>query len=384
MTRLSKKQPYLRPALGQRWKHVDTPKKTQLRAIKRFCEAEGIEHTNRQLFKHCDIKDRTGYYILKDTDRSFHNNPFTVETRGRNRLLSEEQLDQLEAFLWNNSFEARRLPWSDLCNAAGLEWPERTNPPSARTIQRALGQRDWRKCITCTRSWVSESLATNRVRQCREILLERGFSWDYWTKIRFSAEVHFKFGPEGRILIIRKSGERYCPDCIHHRDSPDRNEQVCLSAWAAVGFNFKSQLVWYDTNNSNGAITLKAYRDQILEPVVGQWLRDGHDFILAEDGTAGHGGQSNSNIVAKWKENNGLKYFFNCAGSPDLAPPIENAWRGPESIIQQHPIWDEETLKEKAVEGWEALKQETINEWAVSMPSRLLDVIRLEGQLTGH
>ncbi|KAI3321616.1 hypothetical protein HD806DRAFT_503051 [Xylariaceae sp. AK1471] len=106
MTRLSRKQPSLGPALGQRWKHADTPKKAQLKAIKRFCEAEGIEHTNRQIFDHCGVKKRTGYYILNDSERRFHNNPFTDETRGRKRLFSEDQLDQLEAFFWNNGFEA--------------------------------------------------------------------------------------------------------------------------------------------------------------------------------------------------------------------------------------------------------------------------------------
>ena len=35
-----------------------------------------------------------------------------------------------------------------------------------------------------------------------------------WHRIRFSDEVHFSLGPEGRVYVLRRPGERYCSDCI--------------------------------------------------------------------------------------------------------------------------------------------------------------------------
>ena len=68
-------------------------------------------------------------------------------------------------------------------------------------------------------------------------------------------------------------------------------------------------------------MSLKVYRDTILEPIVGQWLREGHNFVLEEDNDSGHG-TSEANIVKTWKKENGLISFFNCSSSPDI-PPIE-------------------------------------------------------------
>jgi hypothetical protein len=77
-----------------------------------------------------------------------------------------------------------------------------------------------------------------------------------------------------------------------------------------------------------------------------------------------------------------LKYYISTAGSPDLTP-IEYAWKAPKAYFKEHAIWDEDALKEAAIEGSEALKQSTINEWVHSMPQRMHDVIKLDGQLTG-
>jgi hypothetical protein len=31
---------------------------------------------------------------------------------------------------------------------------------------------------------------------------------------RFSDEIHFSLGPQGKLMIIRRPGERYCEKCI--------------------------------------------------------------------------------------------------------------------------------------------------------------------------
>ncbi|KAK3951877.1 hypothetical protein QBC32DRAFT_370791 [Pseudoneurospora amorphoporcata] len=152
-------------------------------------------------------------------------------------------------------------------------------------------------------------------------------------------------------------GKGYAPE--------DRKRLHC---WAAIGYNFKSELIWYDSGNANGKMTLQCYRDQILEPVVGEWLRKGEDFVLEEDNDS---------------EENGLEHYFNCSCSPDFTP-IEKAWQSPKQYLRKRPCWDDTIVKELAEEGWAALTQERINSWIDSIPQILKDCIELEGAMTGH
>jgi len=62
-----------------------------------------------------------------------------------------------------------------------------------------------------------------------------------------------------------------------------------LHAWAAVGYNFKSELYFYEVpGNGNGKMSHKVYA-QLLEDMVVPWIKEGHDFVLEEDGDSGHG-----------------------------------------------------------------------------------------------
>ena len=217
-----------------------------------------------------------------------------------------------------------------------------------------------------------------------------------WYKIRFLDEVHFSFGPQERLYVLRKPGERNCPDCIQELEQPKNKKRAKdpenepeldlsykLHCWAAVGYNFKSKLYFYNAGNSNGKMNHKTYKDAILEPIVGDQLRKGHDFVLEEDGDSGHGFGKGTNSVKKWKEDKGLNFYQNCAGSPDFAI-IENSWQVPKQHVRQHSHFDIITLKELALEGWDKLKQETINKWVEEMPQRLQDCIIAKGKMTGH
>ncbi|KAI1190099.1 hypothetical protein F5B17DRAFT_131464 [Nemania serpens] len=354
-------------------KPIEDPKRAELLAIKKFRDAQKLPISNEDLFKHVGVSRTVGYRIFKDPSRRFHRDPLAEETRGRPSALTDAQVDQLVAFLKAEGYEGRTFPWASLCDAAGLEFPTRSKPPAGHTIRNHLNRRGWKKCVACAKLWVDCDTPAFREAFAREALAIHG------RRIRYSDEIHFKFGPEGKVLLVRQPGERYNTCCTHYRQRPNEDRQICLSAWAAIGWNFKSQLIWYsvdnNNNNNNRAITLQAYRDQILETVVKKWIDEGHDFILEENGTSGHGGNSDSNIVRQWKQENGLNYFFNCPGASDLAP-IENAWRAPRGQVRRQAIWDEDALRTAAEEGWAKLSQETINKWIDEVPGRLLDVIK--------
>lgn len=357
-------------------KPIELPQKALLQALREFRDAKGLACSNKDLFEYVGVSEKTGYRIFKDYPQRLQN-PFRKETRGAKKLLGTAQIDQLVRFLRSDGGEECALPWTDLCEAAGLRFSK--EPPSMWTIRRHLNDRGWKKCSTCRKYWVDYDTAAcreafAREAQAREALATQGLEFSFWRRIRYSDEVHFQFAPDGKVVIIRRSGERYTPDCIPRPAEAD-DRRVSLSAWAAIGWDFKSRLVWYFVPNSNGAITLQAYRDQILEPEVKRWIREGHDFILEEDGASGHGGNSDNNIVQQWKQNHGSGYFFNCPGAPDLAP-IENAWRAPKGQVKRQAVWDAEALRAAAEEGWEKLSQSTINRWVEGVPGRLSDLIK--------
>lgn len=206
-----------------------------------------------------------------------------------------------------------------------------------------------------------------------------------WHRVRFSDEVHFGYGPEGQLRIIRKPGTRKRPDCIQHRPPPPKEEKSRkrIHCWAAVGYNFKSDIYFYDVpGNKNGKMPHQVYIDSILEPIVRPWLEDKQDFVLEEDGDSGHG-TSRKNPVRSWKEENGLESYFNSAQSPDLSV-IENCWAIPKMYTRKYPHSDDDTLKELIKEGWAQVSQEFINSKVQEIPKRLRDVIVGEGELTGY
>ena len=124
-------------------------------------------------------------------------------------------------------------------------------------------------------------------------------------------------------------------------------------------------------------------RDEILEKIVKPWLKT-DDFVLEEDHDSSHGiPRGGKGIVQEWKRSNNLQHYFNCSGSPDLAP-IENAWQPLKQSLKRVPHQTKEEIEEIVTESWyEGLQQNTINKWCMSMPERLQAVIDNEGQFVG-
>jgi len=133
----------------------------------------------------------------------------------------------------------------------------------------------------------------------------------------------------------------------------------------------------------NGKMTLSDYRDQILNSIVKSWIQWGDDFVLEEDGDFGHG-TGKSNIIRKWKEENKLKSYFNCANSPDLSP-IENVWQSTKDELRKYPHWDDYTTREIVQKAWDMkVTPHFVNRRIRSMPQRLKDVKNSEEQFAAQ
>lgn len=361
-------------------KHFDTPKKARVIGIIEEYEREGIPFSHNDVFKREGLSKATGWRVLRQKQyRTLHNAPDVPETRGAKRKLTGEHLDILESFIEDNGYDSRILQWQELLDEAGLDLDV-----SARTIRRRLRERKFRRCQACEKKYVSPRLAERR-QEWAQTMLERYPEPEDWHHVRFSDETHFSWGPQGKVYVLRRPWERFCSSCIVEKREPPEKGYKRLHAWAAISYDFKSPLVWYDVpGNSNGKMSLQVYRDQILEPVVGQWLRDGYSFVLEEDNDSGHG-TGKANIVRTWKRQNALTSYFNCAQSPDLAP-IERAWAWPKKEVTTQSVWDDEALQTLAQEGWDKLKQSTINGWIDKIPEilkQLADDDELAGKMSG-
>ncbi|KAF1964210.1 hypothetical protein BU23DRAFT_604932 [Bimuria novae-zelandiae CBS 107.79] len=329
------------------YKHHSTPTKARILGACDYLDAKGIKGEKASVFKHFGVSKARGWAILREGQdrRRLGVDTRQEETRGRPPLISPEGLRKMERIIEDCDVEGRSMSWETLAYESGLD-------VSARTVKRAMGTLDYHKRIACRKGWVNKATAAKRL------------------------------GPQGHLRIIRKPGERYCVNCIQHTKEPDEQDKKKLHCWAAVGYRFKSSLVFYNIDsNTNGKMTQKAYINQILDPIVKPWIKDQQDFALEEDRDSGHGTGIN-NIVKQWKKENGLKSYFNCGASPDLAP-IENAWAPMKQYVRGFAHWDIETTEQLTQEGWDSVQQQYIDQQVLSMPQRLRDVRDIDGAMTG-
>uniref|UniRef100_A0A8H7TK96 Tc1-like transposase DDE domain-containing protein n=1 Tax=Bionectria ochroleuca TaxID=29856 RepID=A0A8H7TK96_BIOOC len=196
-----------------------------------------------------------------------------------------------------------------------------------------MASRDIYKRIAAQISYKSEAEASRRLEYAKKALSLRPNPED-WYDVLFSDECYFGYGGQGKARIARKKGSRMEPSNLQERKQPAERDLKRLHSWGAVGYNFKSPLVWYNTGSNNGKITQEVYEREILEPYVGKWIEQGYQFVLEEDSDSGHG-PSKSNPVRTWKEEHGLKHFFNCPSSPDLSL-IENCWLVPKEYVRKY------------------------------------------------
>ena len=110
-------------------------------------------------------------------------------------------------------------------------------------------------------------------------------------------EVHFGYGPETALRILRCPWEKDCLDCTMEHRNQSEKDQKKIHAWGAIRYGFKSELMFYNiASNTNGKLTQAAYINQILEPVVLPWILRGDKFVLEEDGDSGHGPNGNNPV----------------------------------------------------------------------------------------
>ena len=133
--------------------HYPTPIRAKVQGPIEFCDYMGIEHAKNDIFRCLDVSQRAGHRIASSgQSRLHHNDPTTIEARGHPTVITQEQIREMEQVLETEGLYAWALTWQQLGTEVGID-------ASWRTIQRAMGSKDYHKCVACRKSWVSEKMA---------------------------------------------------------------------------------------------------------------------------------------------------------------------------------------------------------------------------------
>lgn len=365
------------PAAG--YKHGDTPKKAMVRGTISYLESQGLPVNKSAIFRHFDLSRSQGYAALS-LPASRRNDPEWEETRGRPSKISEADQRKMELILWDERYEGVNLNWTGLAKEAGVEME-----CNQRTLHRTMGTLGYRKCLTCGRSWVHKRTRERRAEYARRMLDAYPQDTD-WRFVRFSGELHFGFGLDGKMRLLPRPGEKFCEGCETQPDAGWPRDVKRIHCWGALGYGYKSELVFYEEStspNCSGVMAMTDYRDKVLDKTVRAWLTTGaQSFILEEDTDAfAHGSLSKVNPVQQWKEANGLRHYFNCGESPDLSP-LDAVWPpGKQWATGPLKDWEDETLRGVVREAWLGLDQARLDMWVDFMPQRLRQVMESEGRM---
>jgi hypothetical protein len=134
---------------------------------------------------------------------------------------------------------------------------------SVETLDRRLKQRGYFRCVACQKPYLTAAQVLARLLWAITHLF-----WTIeWLKVLWSDEVTFLVG--GRTVkqrITRKRGERTCPTCIQHQFH--RGGTIPVNAWGAIGYRYKSPLIFVKGTGKKGAFKQVDYLNQVLVPYI--------------------------------------------------------------------------------------------------------------------
>jgi hypothetical protein len=156
-----------------------------------------------------------------------------------------------------------------------------------------------------------------------------------WRKVLWSDEVIFLIG--GRTVkerVTRKRGERTCPTYIQYQFH--RGHTIPVNAWGAIGYGYKSPLLFIQGSSKSGAFTQADYLVQVLEPYIQGFIDNftaityqldpAVEPLFIEDGNSAHGHKSTRNCCTRYRTVYGIVLMPHPSTSPDMNP-IEKYWR---------------------------------------------------------
>src|SRR6266487_1131877 len=280
----------------------------------------------------------------------------------------------------SRDWSTRRLTFEQVKTQLGIQ-------ASARTIQRELHHAGYQCCIVCPRPYISRKQAKKRLGFALEhqwwgTSNYAAFRQDSriggdWRKVIWSDEATFETGKSGRIWVTRRVDEKQCTNCMR---SVYRSGRVSVMIWGAIGWDYKSKLVFMEKLPNRKGICSKAYLQQVLEPVVFPLFDQlGPEYIFMEDGAKVHAGSAClprlSHSVRR----------FNWPPSPDLNP-IEKVWQWIKEELKKLGYVPKsiEDLKEELQKLWDQVDPYDFCYYTEQLTCKIEDVIAVYGLATIH
>jgi hypothetical protein len=340
--------------------------------------------------------------------------------RGIPKLLTKEEVDRMDKALWNDGWTARSLPWRKLAEYCEVVRDD-NYIPGEKTIREAMKPRGWVSRKAARKAHNTQVTMDERLQHCEFF---RYWSVSDWKRLRYSDEKHWGAEPQRTMWVRRQIGtlERTRPENIQYDPPQIRRRKKIISdalpendddagqdiyrchCWGAVGWQFKSKLVWYKTESKNGKMNKTIYVEKVLEGEVSTWANP-DSWILEQDRDSGHGwfakkmsavgihdgSLASSCKVNRWFKEHGIRFLFNCADSPDLSL-IENVWKYISQKLQALDYVPDsvEAWRKVITQLWDELPQSWIDERIVgdgkaipSMADRWEDCEIAKGDQTG-
>jgi hypothetical protein len=172
--------------------------------------------------------------------------------RGSATVLPDSKVDEIIEYL-SSSWDTRILDWVQLRDELNLAC-------SPQTFATRLKQRGYFRCVACQKPYLTVAQVLARLLWA----IIQIFWYEEWLKVLWLDEVTFLVG--GRTVkqrVTRKGGERCYPDCIQHQFHRGGTESV--SAWGAIGYGYKSPLIFVKGTGKKDAFKQVDYLAQILE-----------------------------------------------------------------------------------------------------------------------
>ena len=314
--------------------------------------------------------------IPRSSARYFINKPDRqAKPRGSSSILSEEQVQEIIKW-FTGCFNRRNLTLRQIREQFRLNCCD-------KTLLRALARHGYHYHVPDCKPFLSEE---NRKKRWTFSILHWDRPKEYWRKGRFTDETITRTDLLRRRKILRKRGERRRLDCIQFTF---HSSHKSVMAWAAIGYNYKSQLYFVSSEAEGKGFTQQKYADQILRGPLKEIFEQPGDAFCVEDNSNVHGKKDTAT-------NHGLcnAVRLEChiysidwpPCSPDLNP-IENIWRVLKQRLRNrnpHGGWKLEDLKAAILDIWDnEISIEMINRFVDTMPQRLEKVRVRKGGPSG-
>jgi len=198
-------------------------------------------------------------------------------------------------------------------------------PCTASTLRNRLHQKGYYRCVACQKPYLTAAQVIGRLLWA----IAHIFWHEEWLKVLWSDEVTFLIGGRAaKEKVTRKRGERTCATCIQHQ--LHRGHTTPVNAWGAIGYGYKSPLIFIRGSSKSGAFTQRDYLAQVLAPhikgivhafaAITHLLRPIVKPLFMEDGNSAHGHKSTCNCYARWRTAHGIILMPHPSTSPNMNP----------------------------------------------------------------